>query len=357
MHYGRVSGLSFSPRAAVRGWGLTELRPHEHAHWGALRAVVSVGVPVAVLLAFGRADLTLFASFGAFSSLYGRHSAYAPRLRMQSETGAFLVGAVTLGVAVGAVGGTWLAVTATAATSVLSYLVSRWAHWAPPGALFPVFAVGACASHHQSWSMVPLALSVSAVTAVFAVLVGQSGRLFAAGRNREKKPHRVRLSRAELFGAPGVRGDLLAYAAGPVIAGTIAVAAGGAHPYWAMVSAVAPLTGPSSTHRVARAMHRIGGTLAGVLLTLAILAFEPGVVTTLVLALIAQAWAELFVARNYGLAVIGITPLALLMQSLAVDTDPLATAADRLAETALGLAVAIALILISSRLARTAPGK
>nr|WP_269329644.1 FUSC family protein [Kineosporia babensis] len=205
--------------------------------------------------------------------------------------------------------------------------------------------------------MVPIALGVSAATAVFAVLVGQGGQLFAAGRNREKRPHKRRLSRAELFNAPGVRGDLLAYAVGPALAGTIAVAAGGAHPYWAMVSAVAPLTGPSSTHRVARAMHRIWGTLAGVLLSLAILSFDPNVVTTLVLALIAQAWAELFVARNYGLAVIGITPLALLMQHLAVESDPLSTAADRLAETALGLAIAIALVLLSSRWARTAPAK
>jgi hypothetical protein len=350
-----VRMISVPNSSVVRNWGLTELRPHEHAHWGALRAVVSVGVPVAVLLAFGRADLTLFASFGAFSSLYGRHSVYASRLRMQAESGVFLVGLVTLGVLIAAAGSAvWLAIAATAVVSVLSYLISRWAHWAPPGALFPVFAVSACAAHEQRWSMVPVALGVSAASAVFAVLVGQAGRLFPAGRNREKRPQAVRMSRAELFGAQGVRGDLIAYAAGPVIAGTIATMAGGAHPYWAMVSAVAPLTGPSSTHRVARAMHRIWGTSAGVLLSIAILAFDPGVVTTLVLALVAQAWAELFVARNYGLAVIGITPLALLMQHLAVESDPVATATDRLVETALGLGVAVALIVITARTARTA---
>lgn len=351
--------MSFSPQAVVRGWGLTEVRPHEHAHWGALRAVLSVGAPVAVVLALGRSDLALFASFGAFNSLYGRHSIYASRLRMQTEAGLFMVGSVALGVAVAAIGGTALAIAATATISVVAYLVSRWAHWAPPGALFPVFAVGACASHSQPWSMLPVALAVSAAAAAFAVLVGQAGQLFPAGRNRQKRSRPVRLSRAELFGAQGVRGDLIAYAAGPVIAGTIAVAAGGAHPYWAMVSAVAPLTGPSSTHRLARAMHRIWGTLAGVVLSLVILSFEPNVVTTLVLALIAQAWAELFVARNYGLAVIGITPLALLMQHLAIESDPLATATDRLVETALGLAIAAVLILLTPRLfrERTAPAK
>ncbi|GLY30146.1 FUSC family protein [Kineosporia sp. NBRC 101731] len=338
-----------TPRALVRSWGLTELRPHEHAHWAALRAVLSVGAPIAVVLALGRSDLTLFASFGAFNSLYGRHSMYSSRLRMQTETGAFMVGVVTLGVVVAAIGGTWLAITATAAVSVTTYLVSRWAQWAPPGALFAVFAVGACSSHPQEWGMVPIALAVSACAALWSVLVGQSGWLFPAGRHREKRPGKVRLGRAELFGAQGVRGDLLAYAAGPAIAGTVAAAIGGAHPYWAMVSAVAPLTGPSSTHRVARALHRVWGTAAGVLLSLAILVFDPNVVTTLVIALLAQAWAELFVMRNYGLAVVGITPLALLMQHLAVTSDPLATSTDRLVETALGAAIGVALIVATSR--------
>ncbi|MBT0769787.1 FUSC family protein [Kineosporia sp. J2-2] len=334
-------------RSIVRSWELTQLRPHHHAHWAALRAVISVGAPVAVVLALGRGDLALFASFGAFNSLYARHSVYGSRLRMQTEAGLMMICTVTLGVVVAAIGGTWLAIAATAAVSVGGYLLSRWAQWAPPGSLFPVFAVGACASHHQSWGTVPVALAVSAAAAAFAVLVGQSGKLFPAGRHRDKHPHAVRLSRAELLGAQGVRGDLIAYAAGPVIAGTIAAAAGGAHPYWAMVSAVAPLTGPSSTHRVARAMHRIWGTAAGVVLSLVILSFDPGVVPTLVIALLAQAWAELFVMRNYGVAVIGITPLALLMQHLAVRSDPLATSTDRLVETALGLAVAIVLILLT----------
>ena len=304
---------------------------------------------MAVLLALDRADLTLFASFGAFNSLYGRHSVYAARLRMQTETGLFMVGAVALGVLAGVIGNAGTAITATAATSVLAYLVSRWRHWVPPGALFPVFAVGAGAAHHQSLGMVPVAVGVSAAAAVFSVLVGQAGQLFPAGRDRQKHAARPPLSRAELFGSEGVRGDLIAYAAAPVIAGTIALTAGGAHPYWAMVSAVAPLTGPSSTQRIARAMHRIWGTLAGVLLSLAILSFDPGMVTTFVLALVAQTWAELFVARNYGLAVVGITPLALLMQHLAVETDPFATATDRLAETALGLAAAVVLIVLTRR--------
>ncbi|MDP9824757.1 FUSC family protein [Kineosporia succinea] len=339
-----------STLATVRGWGLTELRPHEHAHWAALRAVLSVGVPVSVVLALGRSDLTLFASFGAFNSLYGRHSIYASRLRMQTESGLFMAACVTLGVVVAAVGGTPLAIAATTAASGIAYLVARWAHWAPPGSLFAVFAVGACSSHPQDWSTVPLALAVSLGAASLAVLLGQSGQLFAAGRNREKASRKTRLSISELFRGEGVRGDLLACTAGPAIAGTVAAAAGGAHPYWAMVSAVAPLMSPpGARHRVTRALHRVWGTALGVLISLAVLSTDPGVVTTLVLALLAQAFAELFVMRNYGLAVIAITPLALLMQHLAVESDPLATTTERMTETALGAAIAVGLILLAGR--------
>lgn len=345
-----------SRQTLFRNWGLTEFRPHDDAHWAALRSVVSFGVPVGVVLALGRADLTLFASFGAFNSLYGRHTIYESRLRMQIESGLALVLAVTLGVLVAATGaGTWLAIAATTLTSVGGYLVSRWAQWVPPGSLFLVFATGACASHAQAWSMVPIAFGVSAAAAVFAVLIGQSGQLFPAGRNRAKRPRPVRLTRAELFGAEGVGGDLVAYVAGPVIAGTLAALIGGAHPYWAIVSAVAPLTGPSSRQRITRAMHRILGTSAGVLISLGLLALEPNLLTTLILALVAQAWAELFVARNYGLAVVGITPLALLMQHLAVQSDPVSTVTDRLMETALGLAVGVVLILLPRLIRRSRP--
>ena len=73
-------------------WG-----PHGGAHRVALRAGVSVCVPLLVLVLAGRVGWAPYAAFGAFTSLYGRRHARAERAGMQVVAGAFLVLAVTAG--------------------------------------------------------------------------------------------------------------------------------------------------------------------------------------------------------------------------------------------------------------------
>ena len=51
--------------------GLLDFRPHAGAHRVALRAGVSVLVPLLVIAAIHRPEWTMYAAFGAFTSLYG----------------------------------------------------------------------------------------------------------------------------------------------------------------------------------------------------------------------------------------------------------------------------------------------
>ncbi|WP_345714388.1 FUSC family protein, partial [Kineococcus glutinatus] len=190
--------------------------------------------------------------------------------------------------------------------------------------------------------------------AAFALLLLQAGRLLPQGRDRAKRGSGPRTPLRELLREPeGVR-ELSCYAVAPLAAGALATALGGAHPYWAVVSAVAPLSGLGTRHRVARAVHRVLGTLAGVVVAFALLSLHPAPLVAVLLAVAFQAWAELFITRNYALAVVGITPLALLMVDLAVPADPAAVAADRAVETLLGAAVAVLLVLVTGR--RSRPG-
>src|SRR5690625_7589732 len=45
------------------------------------------------------------------------------------------------------------------------------------------------------------------------------------------------------------------------------------YPYWAMVASVAPITPPHRTARIQRGLHRIIGTLGGVVVTAFLLSF------------------------------------------------------------------------------------
>ncbi|MHA0033465.1 hypothetical protein ACXXDK_00280 [Deinococcus sp. PESE-38] len=45
-------------------------RPERRDRWPAQRIAVGVGAPLLLLLALGRADLTVYAAFGAFTGIY-----------------------------------------------------------------------------------------------------------------------------------------------------------------------------------------------------------------------------------------------------------------------------------------------
>ncbi|GIM93401.1 hypothetical protein Ato02nite_051940 [Paractinoplanes toevensis] len=107
-----------------------------------------------------------------------------------------------------------------------------------------------------------------------------------------------------------------ALAAGAV-AGLLAHVTGLGHPYWAALSAVAVLQADSLRLSLHKAIQRAAGTTIGLFLAGAAVAL-PGDRWTLVASIaIAQVCAELLVVRNYGLAMLAITPLALLVGELA----------------------------------------
>lgn len=79
----------------------------------------------------------------------------------------------------------------------------------------------------------------------------------------------------------------------------------------------------------------------GVALALPLLLLHPTGLVAILLVVALQVTAELLVLRNYGLALVFITPLALVMIELATDSDPLALASDRAVETVLGCLLAL----------------
>ena len=89
-----------------------------------------------------------------------------------------------------------------------------------------------------------------------------------------------------------------------VVAGGAAVALGIGHPYWAMVSAVAPLGVRGVTGQLGRAVHRVVGTLLGLLPSAALLALDLRGVALVLLVAVLQFVTELLVGRNYGLALL-----------------------------------------------------
>ena len=332
----------------LRGWWeeIATFAPDPGGHWNALRVSVAVTAPLSVLLALGHPELTSHAVFGALSSAYGKKYAAHDRLRAQLGAGAALTAAVTLGAIVGVAGpaSAW-SVVLMSLLSLAGYLMTRRFGWLPVPSLFLVFAAGTTSFIPHDWGGVLVAFCLSAISAVFGAVVGQSGMLFPGARSLTvAAPLPTPLKK--IFGAPGARTQMLQYAIGPLVAGGTATALGLGHPYWAAVSATVPLMGTTLAAQLGRATLRLLGTLVGICIAAVLISLlSPAWMLVLAVAAL-QVLIELTVTRNYGIAVACITPAALILSHLAAPTDVGVLVADRVVETALGITVAAAVLLL-----------
>jgi hypothetical protein len=323
---------------------LLHLRPHQGAHRVAARAAVSVFVPLAAVTVAGHPEWSAYAAFGAFASLYGRNHRHLSRATMQATAGAALVVAVVTGVLVGCLPSpSWWAVPVAAAIAFAGSHLARAQDWHPPGSLFLVFAFGGCsAAPHVLGDVVP-AVAVTVGSAVFALVVGAVGGLVTGPRRPKAPPLPLVWSWSWL----PVRDSVAV-----LVAGATAVGLGIGHPYWAMVSAVAPLGARGVTGQLGRAVHRVVGTLLGLLPAAALLALDLRGVALVLLVAVLQFATELLVGRNYGLALLFITPLALLMGQTAHHVRAGGLLLDRGVETVVGSVVGVAVLAAVHALAR-----
>jgi hypothetical protein len=330
------------------------IAPGNKDHHPALRCAVGVFVPLTTLVLLGRLDLAIFASFGAFTGIYGRGEPHGTRFALQLRAGLLMLLVIFLASLAATIGSawdldetatTWFLVLATTLVAGGCSVAVSWWRLRPAGSLFHIFAFAAIASIPNQpplWQ----GILVAALTTAFCLLIGFSSRVLASHRTPWARPRPLRRTRDERRAA-WLEGAGYLVAAG--LAGSLATWAGQrlgfGHNYWAMVAAVVPLVGHSTRHRVRRGVQRIIGTVLGlvVLAGILLLGLEPWQ-TVLVMAL-CQFGAEMFIIRQYLLAQLFVTPLALISTLLVVPASPAILLRDRIIETVIGAAVGIAVVL------------
>jgi len=293
-----------------------------------------VGLPLTAFTLAGDVQSGALASLGALAVLYAPGLGYAHRAARVLGVGAGLVLATAAGTVVS--GNRVGTVAAIAAVAGIAVLLSRRRSVPPPGALMPVLV---CATATQ----IPLA-SAGLTTRVGLVSLGVTiaWLVVMAGA-----PFRRRGPAPALPAAPPWRQILRASARGALGTGAaalVAVALGLPRPDWAAVACAAVLANDATRTTVRRAGHRSVGTAAGIGVAGVILATGPGALALVVLVIVLQFVVELVVARNYTVAVVFITPLALLQGTLAtgqLDGPIAGLLGGRLMETAIGCAVAV----------------
>lgn len=335
--------------------------PGNKDHHPALRCAVGVFVPLITLTLIARLDLAVFASFGAFTGIYGRNEPHSLRFRSQLRAGGLMLlvilfGTLTARVAqqwgIGAVEYSWFLTAATTFVAGACSVVAAFWRLRPAGSLFHIFAFAAIASiaaQPPLWE----ALLVAVLTTGLCLLIGMSSRVVKSHRAPWKRPPPIRHTALERR-AGWLEGGGYLVAAG--LAGTLATLAGErlgfGHTYWAMVAAVVPLVGHSTRHRVRRGIQRIAGTVIGLVLLAGILWLNPAPWTMVLVIATCQFGAEMFIARQYLVAQIFVTPLALIATLLAARVDPGILLRDRIVETVIGAAAGVTVVLVPTAWSR-----
>lgn len=322
---------------------LFALQPSRQDHLPALRIAASVAVPLVVLLLLGRTDLTIYAAFGAFTSIYARHEPLRERLTRQTQAGLLVVVSVLIGALLSwsaAAEAAVLGVTALVAT--FGAMISAMLSLKPAGSLFFIFASGAVGSLGPDAVAHPLlALGIAAGSAAFSVLLAWLWQLLGEGANDAMTPViRQRLTRAQLLSHGG------RFLVATVAAAALSVLVGLSHNYWAQVAAAAPIAAPTHLARLQRGVHRMVGTIAGVGVAAFVLSMPLEPWHMVVYVVVFQFLAELFVGRNYSLALLFITPLALLMTQLAHPVEVVSLLEARAVETVLGALCGLAVVYL-----------
>ncbi|WP_328947017.1 FUSC family protein [Streptomyces sp. NBC_00250] len=140
---------------------------------------------------------------------------------------------------------------------------------------------------------------------------------------------------------------------GTGLAGGAALLLGLGHGYWAAISAAAVLHSINVRTAAQRAVQRTLGTMAGLMLALGVLAAHPEPVVLVLVIVLLEFLLEYVVARNYGLGVVFLTPLALLLTDLAAPSPTGDLVQDRALSSLLGVGIALvcALVVVHDRAA------
>jgi hypothetical protein len=319
---------------------------------GAVRAAVAGGVPLAVLIGTGHTEYAAFALFAGFTAIFGAREAYRRRVVTVTTAGLLLAACMLGGLAISITGAPlWVEAIGLVVVLVVSVCTLTVLQTIPAQPIFPVFAFVVCALVPARVADLPLIVAIVLGAVAFAWLVAMSGslprRLWHAAA-----PHRFRpfvpdaartlatLRQRALWETVGLN------VVGALVAGAVAESIPVlGHPYWAVIAVISTLPAMRQRHTAVRALHRVLGTIGGTVIAVGVLLLHPTAWWIVVIAAVGQFGAEIFVARNYAVCLLFLTPLALAVSWLSVPEAPESLAVDRIAQTAIGAAVSVLMML------------
>jgi uncharacterized membrane protein YccC len=269
---------------------------------------LAVGIPIMLGVYFGNFALGAEASIGGLVSLYLLHTNLSNRLaRMVVVSFGFCSSFIICLLA----GFHPLAlVAAIGFVAFWATFICRYFSVPPPGSFF--FIMVACIATSMEFDLTLLAerSGILLLGSIGAITLALIYSLIQISNSNTEELHEVECNKPNRV---AIFLDSVTIAIFVSISYLLALLLGFENPYWAPISCAAILQGANFSIVKLRNVHRILGTAIGMVLTWGIFSLEPSPWVLAFLIIILCIAIELLITRNYGFAVIFITPFTIII--------------------------------------------
>lgn len=286
-----------------------------------LLASLCVGIPALLGVHFGHFDAGILASIGAMVVLYMPHTSIPHRMVTLAVCSLGLTICFALGVSTSF--NPYVSATILGLTTALVTLITRFYALPPPGSFFFILVVAVAGTLPFNQSLIPTHVGLFVLGGIQSCLLAFLYSLLVARKTAPMPERPAREPRLEWILPDAI-------VIGLFVGGSLLLAQflNLHNPYWVPISCAAILQGATFRAVWRRKIHRIIGTAIGMGLVWIIfsLPFNSWELVGVIMAL--NFMVELLVVRNYGLAVIFITPLTVLL----AEASTVALAPDQLVQ-------------------------
>ena len=317
-----------------------------------IEAAFAMGIPLLTVYFLGNQTMGFIAGLGALTALHCPQLSRKERLVVLP----LILLCITASAALGAymAGAVWLKMLCVLLVTILGSIFMLGYRLGPPGPLMMVLVaavVGKIAStpipdtEGMPTIMYPALVGFGSVIAYLVVVI--STLLFKEKKQRDTTDKRF----SELFSGlkfdETSKGITIRTVAGVTIAVLMAWVFKEERIYWIVLPVIAILQVSYSVRlTVVKAIHRMGGSLLGVVLYGLILMVNPQGLGFIFTVLLLQFAIEVVVMRHYALALMFITPLALSITSIGHKGDMIVTVNTRIIDTLIGVAISLLVFFV-----------
>lgn len=293
-------------------------------------ASVCVGIPALLGAYFGRLDLGVIGCLGAMVFLYIRPTSIPHRLATMVVCSFGFSVCFALGLSVGF--SPYLGAGVLAFVALLAAFITRLYAMPPPASFFFILITVMGITLPFDLAALPMRVGLITLGGILSCLMVFFYSLWAIHRVPVIIPERQQEQRVAVL-------VMEATVIGIFVGGSylVALLLGLNNPYWVPISAAAVMQGVSFRMVWQRKIHRIVGTIIGMSLAWGIFKLPLNAWAMVGVIVMLNFLIEFLVVRNYGLAVIFITPLTVLFAEVSpVKINPDVLLAARLFDIILG---------------------